>query len=327
MIRNYIVIALRSLWRNKTVTLINLLGMAVGFGLFLSFWYWTRFDLSYDRFHEDIDQMYFLRPRLTMNGSEYDSDRTGGIYALVLPEQFPQIYASCRVSSPLDFELGVPAVNGKKGETMRYFHEDEVLAVDSTFFDFFSFRLLEGDSSGVFSERNHIVITESLSRKLFGEGAAVGKTIRIGEGGYFQVAGVAEDPPENSCYQFRALLGFHIMEELGYPVNGYGGTMFFSNFKIAEGTDIRALDKQINAYIGEHFEFEFDAWLFYMDPLTRLQLYGESRSYIGLYINIIMALVILSIACINFINLTTAYSSRRLKEITIRKSAGASKGN
>ncbi len=324
MIRNYIVIALRSLWRNKVATLINLAGMAVGFGLFLGFWTWTRYDLGFDRFHEDIERMYFLRARLTMNGSEYDADRTGGIFARVLPEQFPSIYTSCRVSSPLDFELGIPAENSENGESMRYFHEDEVLAVDSTFFDFFSFRLLQGIRDELFSERNHIVITESLAGKLFGDSTAVGKTIRIGEGGYFEVAGVAADPPENSSYQFRALLGFHIMEELGYPVNGYGGTIYHSNFKVAEGTDLEVLNRKINMYVKDHFEADFDAW-FYLDPLTRLHTYGESRGYIGIYINMIMAVVILCIACINFVNLTTAYSSRRLKEIAIRKSAGAGK--
>jgi len=324
MIRNYFVIALRSLWRNKVVTLINLVGMAVGFGLFLSFWTWTRYDLGFDSFHEDIEQMYFLRARLTMNGSEYDADRTGGIFASVLPEQFPSVFASCRVSSPLDFELGVPAENVENGASLRYFHEDEVLAVDSSFFDFFSFELLAGNRDELFAERNHMVITESLAGKLFGDSNALGKTIRIGEGGYFEVAGVAADPPENSSYQFRALLGFQIMEELGYPVNGYGGTIYHSNFKVAGGTDLEALNRKINAYVKDHFEADFDAW-FYLDPLTRLHTYGESRSYIGIYINMIMAVVILCIACINFVNLTTAYSSRRLKEIAIRKSAGAGK--
>ncbi len=91
--------------------------------------------------------MYFLRVKLTLSGSDYDADRTGGIYASLLPEQFPLIYASCRVSSPLDFELGV-----------------------------------------------------------------------------------TEDPPVNSSYQFRALLGFHIMEKLDYPVDGYGGNIYYNNF-------------------------------------------------------------------------------------------------
>jgi putative ABC transport system permease protein len=324
MIRNYIVIALRSLWRNRTITLINLVGMSVGFGLFLIFWSWTRFDLGYDRFHEDIGRMYFLRVKLTLSGSEYDADRTGGIYASLLPEQFPQIYASCRVSSPLDFELGVPAGEGKENGSVRYFHEDEILAVDTTFFDFFSFRLKEGNRNMVFSEKDRIVITESLARKLFGDSAAMGRTIRIGEGDYYRISGVVEDPPVNSSYRFRALLGIHIMEQLGYPVNGYGGNIYYTNFKVAEGSDIQALNKEINENVKEFYVSDMDA-RFHLDPMTKLHMYGESRSIIGVYISIILAVVILCIACINFINLTTASSFGRLKEITIRKSAGAGK--
>lgn len=322
MIRNYILTALRNLWRNKLVTLINLMGMAVGFGLFLSFWNWSRYDLSYDRFHEEIDRLYILKARLTMNGSEYDADRVGGIFGPVLPQLFPQVSSSCRIFQPLDFELGVPDEGGEGN--LRYFHEEEVMAVDSTFFDLFSFRLLQGSRGEVFTAPDHIVITESLSRKLFGDSTVLGRSIRIGEGDIFTVAGVAEDPPENSSYQFRVLIGFPVMGKMGYPVDGYGGTIYYSNFKLQEGTDLDALNVKINEHVRENFDSDFDAW-FYLDPLSRLHLWGESRSYIGLYVNIIMAIVILSVACINFINLTTAYSSGRLKEITIRKSVGASK--
>ena len=91
MIRNYFIIALRSLWRNKLITLINLVGMAIGFGIFITLWSWIRFDLSFDKFHEDIKQMYVLNIRLTMNGSEYISPRTGGLYYSLLPrESFPR---------------------------------------------------------------------------------------------------------------------------------------------------------------------------------------------------------------------------------------------
>ena len=169
MIRNYLVIALRNLWRNKLITVINLVGMAMGFGIFLSFWSWVRFDLSFDKFHEDIDQMYVLNVRLNMDGSEYTSERTGGIFSSLLKENFPQVMSSCRVSAPLEFELGVPADEDSDDVPMRYFNEREVLAVDSTFLHFFSFKLVKGNKDLIFSERDHMVITESLAAKLFGE--------------------------------------------------------------------------------------------------------------------------------------------------------------
>ena len=226
----------------------------------------------------------------------------------------------------MEFELGIPVSDTVAGEAVstRYIDEDEVLAVDSVFFKFFSYKLLKGDVDKVFTERNHLVITESLALKLFGEEDPVGQEVRMGEGGWFEVAGIVEDPPETSSFQFNALLGFHVMEELGYPMNGYGGTMYFNNFKLIEGCDVPALNTAINEYMAENYDLDLDA-NFFMDRLTRVHLFGETRGIQGVYLNIIIALVILTIACINFINLTTAYASERVKEIAIRKSAGASK--
>ncbi len=307
------------------ITMINLLGMAIGFGIFLSFWSWVKFDLSFDRFHEDIRQMYMLNVRFTTeNGSEFTSERTGGAYGAILVEQFPQVESSCRVSQPLQFELGVPVVDTTEGIPMKYYDEDEVLAVDSSFLHFYSFPLYAGNIGTLFSERNHIVITKSLSRKLFGESEAMGRQVRIGEGDYFEVAGIIEDPPEASSFQFQALVGFHIMEELGYPVNEFGGNVYYSNFKLQPGTDLAALNRSINDLVKEREDIELDAY-FFLSSFKRMHLFGETRRIASLYMSLIMALVILSIACINFINLTTASYSGRLKEIAIRKSAGASK--
>jgi len=324
MIRNYLIIALRNLWRNKMITVINLVGMAIGFGIFLTFWSWVRFDLSFDKFHEDIEQMFILNVRLTMNGSEYTSERTGGIYAGALVDNFSQVQSSCRMSEPQEFELGVPT--GEEGDDvpMKYFDENEVLAVDSSFFNFFSFKLLEGNIDVIFSSRDHLVLTESLATKLFEEQDPMNRTVRIGEGSFFTVAGVVEDPPDESSIRFQALMGFHIMEEQGYPVDGYGGTMFYNYFKLSSMDDLGELNRSINEYVDAHHETDLEAWYF-LDSFERLHLHGESQGIIGFYMNLIMSLMILSIASINFINLTTAFSSKRLKEIAVRKSAGASK--
>ena len=324
MIRNYLLSALRNLWRNKLITLINLLGMAIGFGIFLTLLTWVRYDGSFDKFHKDIDNMYVLNIRLTMNGSEYTAQRTGGIFARELKDLFPQVEQSCRISMPHEFELGVPGEVNDSTVPMRYIDESEVVMVDSNFFDFFSFPLVSGNVDEIFTARDQIVITQTLANKLFGETEPLNSQIRIGEGGYFTVVAVAADPPTVSSYQFQALLGFHVLEEMGYPVNSYGGTMYFNNLKIAEGTDLLALDNKINAHVEENFEADFDSW-FFLDRLDRVHLHGESKGKIGFLMNLIMSVVILLIACINFINLTTANSSLRLKEIAIRKSAGATK--
>ncbi len=324
MIRNYFIIALRSLWRNKLITGINLVGMAIGFGIFITLWAWVQYDLKFDKFHEDIDQMYLLNVTISMNGTEYTSQRTGGIYSELLAQEFPQVLSACRVSEAQEFELGVERSDGGDELVMRYFDEDEILAVDSSFLDFFSFPLLHGNRELIFSERDHIVITESLAKKLFNTEDALDKTVRVGEGAYFKVVGIVEDPPEESSYQFQALMGFHIMEEQGYPTNGYGGTMYFNNFKLNPQADLISLSKAIDDLVLENFDSDLEA-RYFLDSFARLHLHGEDKGILGFYLNLIMSLVILSIACINFINLTTAYSAGRIKEIFIRKSAGASK--
>jgi len=324
MIKNYLLIALRNLWRSKIMSLINLLGMAIGFGVFLTLLTWIRFDSRFDKFHEDIEKMHVLNIRLTMNGADYESQRTGGIFARVLKELFPQVESSCRVSQPREFELGVPLEDAESDVTMKYYDESQVVMVDSNFFDYFSFSLLQGDPEQVFSARDQIVITESLARRLFGEEEALNRQIRIGEGGYFTVVAIAADPPVASTHKFNALLGFHVLEEMGYPLEGYGGTMYFNHFKLAEGTDLIAMNEAINEHVSENFEEEFSSW-WYMDRFDRLHLHGENKGIIGYMLNLVMAVVIMLIASINFINLTTAGSSLRIKEIAIRKSAGASR--
>ncbi len=268
--------------------------------------------------------MYLLRVRFTMNGSEYTSDRTGGIYARILDENFARVESSCRVSQPQEFELGIPQEPEGQDALMKYYDEREVLAVDSTFLKFFTFPLISGNLEHIFSSRDHMVITKGMSEKLFGNKEALNQQVKVGEGGYFTVAGVVEDPPETSSIRFSALVGFHIMEELGYPVNGYGGTMFYTFCKLTTPVGITEMDQAINQHVEENFDSDLESYLF-MESFSRFHLHGESRGIIGVIVMVVMSLVILFIACINFINLTTAFASGRIKEIAIRKSAGASK--
>lgn len=306
------------------MSLINLLGMAVGFGIFLTLLSWVRFDGGFDKFHRDIKKMYVLNVRLSMNGADYTSQRTGGIYSRVLKDLFPQVENSCRVSTPYEFELGIPVEETDSDVAMKYFDESLVVMVDSNFFSYFTFPLLEGDPEEVFTARDQIVITQSLARKLFGEEKAMNRQIRIGEGGWFTVVAIVEDPPETSTHIFNALMGFHILEQMGYPLNSYGGTMYYNHFKLAEGWDLVSMNEDINKHVDEHFDADFDSW-FFLDRFDRLHMHGENKNMVGYLINLIMGVVIMLIASINFINLTTAGSSLRLKEIAIRKSAGASR--
>ena len=324
MIRNYFVLAIRSLWRNKLITLINIVGMGIGFGIFLSFWSSIRFDNSFDRFHEDIDQMYILSVNISLEDSEYTSERIGGIFGTALPDLSPQILSACRISQPQEFEFGIGSREDTAAYPMKYFNVDEILAVDTSFLEFFSFRLLQGDPALAFSGKDHILITQSLAKRLYGDEDPMWKEVQIDSWNYYKVAGVLEDPPENSSFQFKALMGFHIMEYLDYEVDRARYNLYFTNLKIADEADIEALNHQVNGWVNDNFDLEIES-RYFLSPLTDLHLYGESKGIIGFYMNLIMALGMLFISCVNYVNLSSAYYTTRIREIAIRKSMGANR--
>lgn len=322
MLKNYIIIAFRNLWRNKMTTLINLTGMALGFGIFISLSDWVRHDLSFDRFHEDIEKIYTLNARIHSNGAEYTSEKAGGIYASLLSENFHEIEAACRVSEALEFELGVRGDTSLEEATVKYFSEAEVLAADSNFFSFFSFTMVEGDPSLLLSSKDNIVLSKSMADKLFGDDKALYQDVKFGEGGYFTVVGVVEDPPNNSTLQFNVVMNFGILEELGYPIDGYHGAIYYNFFKVKEGSDFEKINRTVNELVEMNSDSDLDVYYF-LEPYTRMYLFGETKAVMGVYVNLILCVLILLIACINFINLETAYFHTRIKEISVRKSIGA----
>jgi len=324
MFRSNLIIALRNIWRNKTFSIINIAGLTLGLAISITIWIWIRFELSYDSFHEQKDSVFLIEQTIQISEGEYKTNRCGSATVPALASKFPEISKAVRIGPSLELLLSVENDTGSIVPELRKFIESHVLAVDSTFFEIFTFPMVEGDPKTALDNPYSIVITRQMAEKYFGNLSAVGKTIRISNSFNFTVTGVVQDIPENSSIKFDFLIPFWFMQEIGYDLNSYEGTNFMSFVLLNKNTDYKELSAKLPGYLNSLFTSELNPHQF-LTPLHRLHLYGEELNYIGVYLNTIVAILILLIACINFINLSTARSLSRAREVGIKKVAGATR--
>jgi len=324
MFRSNIIIALRNIWRNKTFSIINIAGLTLGLSISITIWIWIRFELSYDSFHVNKEEIFLLEQTLQISDRAYKTARCGSAHAPALGSKFPEISKVLRIGPPLELLLS-PVNDGENPvKEKKKFIETRVLAADSTFFEMLTFPLLEGTPETVLDNPYSIVLTRLMAEKYFGSTDPVGKTIRISDSYNFTVTGVAREAPENSSIKFDFLVPIGFMEELGWDMNSLEGTNFTTFVLLQKNASYKELNAKIPGYLNSLHISELDPYQF-LTPLSRIHLYGEELRYIGVYLNTIVAVLILLIACINFINLSTARSLSRAREVGIKKVAGATR--
>ncbi len=328
MFRNYLKTSLRNLLKYKGYSFINITGLTIGITCSVLILLWVNNELSYDRFHENSDRIYRVDVRAVWGDTKIRQAFTPALLTPTMRKDFPEMEEGVKIS--------------KWGGTTiicddRTFNEDGILAVDSTFFDVFSFGLVKGDRNNVLKEPNSVVLTVSTADRLFGTEDPVGKIILIDSDRQFTVTGIAENVPANSHFHFDYLLSLNTFEY------NRSRNWFANNFRtyilLREGADYRQLDAKfpdfVSRYLFEGGNYEEWAangnfWEFYLQPLTDIHLNshlsGEfepngNKAYV--YIFFIVAMFILAIASINFVNLTTARSANRAKEVGIRKVVGS----
>jgi hypothetical protein len=324
MFRSNLIIALRNIWRNKTFSFINIAGLTLGLAISITIWIWIRYELSFDSFHAHKKDIYLIEQTVDISDGTYRTNRCGSAYAPSLASEFPEIRQFCRIGPPLELLLSTEIDADGAAPERKKFIESRVLSVDTAFFEIFTFPLVAGNPESVLKNPYSIVLTQRMAEKYFGHTDPLGKTIRISDAYNFTVTGIARDIPENSTIQFDFLIPFRLMEEMGWDMNSYEGTNFTSFVRLQKNADYKALNKKMPAYLLSLFTSELNPNPF-LTPLSRFHLYGEDRRYIGVYLNTIVAIMILIIACINFINLSTARSMTRAREVGIKKVAGASR--
>ena len=326
MIKNYLKVAVRNLLKHKGYAFINILGLAVGIAASVLIFLYITNEMSYDKFHKNAHRTYRIKADWSNKGdSRIHQLGTPYILAQTIREKYPQVESITQLSGPLGDVI------------IRYkdtaFKETDVFCAEPSFFDVFSFPLLEGNPETLLKDPHMIVLTQSLAKKYFGDEDPLGKTIEMqatGEKEFFKVTGVMEDIPQNSHFRFDMLISMKTV----YPEPSMGWTWnnYATYVTLEEGVTQSLMEEKLVEIDKVHFDGgrEHIPWIWTLEPIARIHLHSDlvtgnqpngSMDYVRLFI--IVAFLILLIAGINFVNLATARSTRRAKEVGLRKVVGS----
>ncbi len=325
MFKNYLKIALRNLLRHKGYSFINILGLGVGIAVCIFILIWVQDELSFDQFHEKKDHIYRVVSDWKRNGWE-GLEITPAPLAPAMQKELPEIVHAARVASHARLVF--------KYKDTRFYEEKGIMA-DPSLFEIFTFPFIKGDLESAFQNPADMVITESFGCKYFGNEDPMGKTILV-EGRPVTITGVIQDIPRNSHLQFDFVSSFTFMEDMGEWTYNYGTSWNAFNFTtyvlLWENSDLQLLGKKMTE-IGKRNEcWQISKGLtFWLQPLSDVYLTARDwniqwrilgdRKMVLLFS--VIAGFVLAIACVNFMNLSTARSALRSKEIGMRKTIGA----
>ncbi|MBD3415244.1 MAG: FtsX-like permease family protein [Candidatus Aminicenantes bacterium] len=327
MIKNYLLMAFRNLKKYKVYSFINILGLAVGLSAFILILLYLQFELSYDKFHQDADQIYRVGIKSYQEG-KYSNES----YVFTPPigeemkKEFPEVEEFVRMSTLRPAYLNIN--NEAHKETSMRYASDKI-------FEMFSFDLIQGDEATALTDPFSIVLSRKTAERLFGSKDPMGKTVQIGPEHLYQITGVVENPPENSSIQFTALISFSTLYTLPNLYLGWnGGNQYITYVKLNEGTSPGELEKKLPDFMWRHINERIASYGWkneaYFQPLKKLHFHYDPGSRMALtnfYTFTVVAVFILLIAGINFVNLTTARAARRAREVGLRKVVGANRGN
>jgi ABC-type antimicrobial peptide transport system permease subunit len=320
MIRNYIKIAVRNLIKSKAYSFINIAGLAIGMACSIMILLWVQDELSVNKFHRDIDQIFQVsETQYYAGGQEFKTFNTPNLLGPALKEENPEVMYSTRYApfGEMLIQYGDKRFN------------DNITCADASFFDIFNFPIIEGDKSSYFKNPNSALVTEEMAEKYFGREDPLGKTLIINEKYEFTVTGILKNAPKNSDFQFGIVLPYEFIKQL-FP-DYY--TSWFSNWfdtyvKLNPGVSAESFSKKIKYRLKK--EGDDATTTLAVFPYADTHLYtlnGENQPITRVKMFTIIAFVILLIACINFMNLATARSAKRSKEVGLRKTLGAQRSH
>ncbi|WP_276498939.1 ABC transporter permease [Pontibacter litorisediminis] len=325
MIKNYLKMAYRNLMRHKVFSFINISGLALGMTCSILILLWVRDELSVNRFHQDIDNLYRVMEVQSYPGADdLTVDATPGPLAEALEREMPEVIHAVR-STTWDWK-------------QLFAYDDKVLKVngrytDPEFFEVFTFPLLQGDAKNVLAQPNSVVISETVANQFFNSpDEAMGKLLKVNNSKSYKITGVMQDVPKNSTMQFDYVMP--VNDWINSPgsewLKEWGNNALRTFLQLQPGTDIAAFNEKIKPLIKKYHQGS-NTELF-VQPVGEMYLYGDftgSEAKGGNVENVrlftVVAVFILVIACINFMNLATARSAKRAKEVGVRKAIGANK--
>jgi putative ABC transport system permease protein len=344
MLRNYLLIALRNIIRDKVFSAINIVGLAVGITCFLALFLFVQDELTFDQLDSAVDsnQIYRVYNKIAVNGSEETNSKTAQVLGPILQQNYPEVKTYTRIGY-----FGPRAFKSND----KLFRSGSIYAVDSTFFKIFALQFIEGDPATALVEPNSIVLTETAAKRIFGNESPVGKLLPTESGQNFKVTALVKDFSRKS--QFRC----DYLESLStYKVNENWLTNSFTTYLVLQpGTDVADFEKKLQKVVVDNVGPEIQKLLgvpihqffgngatysFHLQPFSSVYLYSQRHYGIELntewkdmhtsditytYMYSAIAIFILILAVINFMNLSTAKSGRRAREVGVRKTFGSAR--
>ena len=336
MIKNYLKIAIRNLWKNKGFSAINIFGLATGIAVCLLIMLFVIDELSYDKFNIKADRIYRVDGDIKFGGTHFILVVAPDPMGPTLKKDYPQVEEYVRFRDNGGFRV-------KKGN--ENVQENKVIYADSSLFDVFTLPMIAGDPKTALTDPKSLVITETIAKKYFNSTDIVGKTLVVNDTGNYKISGVIKNIPTQSHFNFDFFVSMSTIDES--RKNNWLSNNFNTYILLKEDADAKALEAQLetvtNKYVGEQAqqylnmsmkEFKkmgnFDNYS--LTPLTKIHLHSDKVAELGangnlqyVYIFSAIGIFILLIACVNFMNLSTAHSSSRAKEVGVRKVLGSMK--
>ena len=329
MFNNYLTIVIRLLLRYKGYSLINVLGLAIGIAGCVLIVLFVYDELSFDQYHQNKDRIYRLAVSETAEGRIDISAKSPAAWGPVLVQEYPEIEAITRIRPPASRWLI------RYGE--KRFYEEHFVFADSTVFEVFTIPLVQGNANSALAEPHSVVLSESMAKKYFGDENPIGKVITGDDKYEFSVTGIMRNLPDNSHFHFDFLASFASLAPNG--LYGEPSTMqnhynsLFTYILLRNGAAPKDLERKLPGFLDKHLSEQLEtlgiAMTPFLQPLTSIHLHsnltGEFESngkIMYVYIFSTLAGFVLLIACVNFMNLSTARSARRAQEIGIRKVLG-----
>ncbi|HSN09162.1 MAG TPA: ABC transporter permease [Hanamia sp.] len=338
MIKNYFKTAWRSLMKHKTFSFINIAGLSIGISICFVIMLYVQNELSFDRFNKNADRMVRIVFKADINGGKIFEANVMPPVAQAMKNDYPEVQDATRLQV-----AGSPKITYKD----KSFKDDEMAFVDPNFFNIFTLPLIEGDANTALQQPNTIIISKAIAKKYFGNEDPLGKTLVFpdNKNAAFKVTGLIDKVPSNSHFHFDLFASMAGLDEA--KSDSWMGSNFFTYLLLKKGADYKKLESKlpemVEKYMGPQIQQNMGISLkqfitkgnhlgFALQPLTSIHLYSHANYELSppgnamyVYIFGAIAIFMLLIACINFINLSTASASQRAKEVGIRKVIGSGK--
>ncbi|GAA4311511.1 ABC transporter permease [Mucilaginibacter gynuensis] len=322
MLKNYIIIAWRNLLNNKLYSAINIGGLALGMAISFMLLLYVYNEFSYDKFHANNDRLYRVMNNQPVDGEVRTGSSTPKPLAEALLKDYPEFDKVARTTGPY------PTLVNYKDKALKL----AIMSSDPSLLDMFSFEVVSGPKgSSALADISSVVITQSAAKSLFGDANPLGQTIKIDNDRSYKVGSVIKDQPLNSSFRFKVLMSWKALEaKMPWLVTSGWGNYSFSTFAMLKpGVSADVANNKIKGLIAK-YDPNNKANNVSLYPFASLHLYNEFKNYKAVggrieYVRLflMLAIGILLVACINFMNLSTARSERRAREVGVRKAIGA----